>query len=76
MVQFTIATTRYGGAYDAMMGGGMVPITPDRDFGQEFYVATPYLENPDDNYVAIAIIADTYPVDDIYINDVNVNVSS
>ena len=65
-----------GGPHDSMMGGSMVPITPDRDFTRDQLVAAPYIYNPDTNYVGIAIIADTYPVDDIYINDVNVNVSS
>ena len=53
----------------------MVPITPDADFTDDILVAVPYLVNGETNHVAISIVADTFPVTEVYLNEVDVSVS-
>ena len=53
----------------------MVPITPDHDFTDDILVAVPYLVNGETNHVAISIVADTFPVTEVYLNEVDVSVS-
>ena len=57
------------------MGGSLIPLVPDRDFTDDLLVSRPYLSEGDVHYVAVAVIANSEDVEEVYINGQNIDVS-
>ena len=53
----------------------MVPLTPDSAYSDDLLVAEPFKNNPGQNLAMLSIVTNTYPVNEVYYNGVNVNVS-
>jgi len=68
-VQVANVSTTPGGVYNTRMGSIMVPLVPESLYQQDVWFTTPYMDSESVQCV-LAIISDTYPVTNLYLNAV------